>query len=70
MTHLRPLFPTAWGHRAGGQASFPWWADALFAVVALMVLITLVWLTVEIVRWAMARGRRDEHPVTSAPPQP
>ena len=47
---------------SGGVHSLPWWADALFALLALVILITLVWAIVELVRWITAGERSDEHP--------
>jgi hypothetical protein len=63
MTHLRPLFPTVAGHVSGGQANLPWWADALLGLVSLVILLTLVWIVVEIVRLIMARSKDEPPPV-------
>jgi hypothetical protein len=48
---------------SGGQANLPWWADALLGLVSLVILLTLVWIVVEIVRLIMARSKDEPPPV-------
>jgi hypothetical protein len=45
--------------------SLPWWADALFVLLALVILATIVWAIVEFVRW-MTTAKVDDNEVTPA----
>ena len=55
---------------SSGYSSFPWWADTLLAILAFVILVTLIWVVVEAVRWMTASPKSEDHgPVgTDSPP--